>query len=252
MAGIKTDLTQKELRKQFSAEHLKQTPPEDVRPEFGKAQQAWTGVLGWAAKTQPHLSVVFSEISKNSTKPSAQSVLNAKRACEYAKATHKRLVLEGVARPAIVWWVDASYSIRSCDGRVGWEVQVVDEKTINDKIYMIQESNLVAWRSRRCDRKLASTTSGELVALQEGVKAVPAYTRLVEAVWGVKPRVVFVTDSQPLLGWLRKGWVDTDPHLQGVLDFVKGRLDEMGSEVLWVESEQQRADRHTKFIRVRG
>ena len=89
------------------------------------------------------------------------------------------------------------------------------------------------------------------MALQEGVKAVPAYTRLIEAIWGCKPRVIFVTDSQPLLGWLRKGWIDTDPQLQGVLDFVRGRMDEIESEVLWVESAEQRADRQTKFIGVR-
>ena len=84
-----------------------------------KIHQAWTGILGWMAKTQPQLSVVFSEVSRNSTKPSERSVLCAKRACEYAKKTHKRLHFEGVNEPVVVWWVDASFNVRSCDGRLG-------------------------------------------------------------------------------------------------------------------------------------
>ena len=89
------------------------------------------------------------------------------------------------------------------------------------------------------------------MALQEGIKEMPAYTRLVEQLWGKKPRVVFVTDSQPLLGWLRKGWVDSDPHCQGVLELVQERIAEYNVEVLWVPTAQQRADRQTKFLPVR-
>ena len=33
--------------------------------------------------------------------------------------------------------------------------------------------------------------------------------------------MLFVTDSQPLLGWLRTGWVQTGPRMQGSLDLVK-------------------------------
>ncbi len=105
--------------------------------------------------------------------------------------------------------------------------------------------------SKRSDRKLASTTSAELLAQQEGVKLMPLYLRAVEVMWGKRPEVVFVTDSQPLLGWLRTGWVATDPALQGTLEFVRSRIDEMGSRVLWVPTAEQRADRHTKFIVVR-
>ena len=206
-AEVKTTLTEQEKRRKFNADDLKQTEPGDINPMYRTAQQAWTGVLGWLAKTQPHLSVVFSEISRNCNRPSERSVLSARRACEYAKQTHKRLVFNAIKEPVVVWWVDASYSIRTCDGRVGWEAQVIESSSLTSNLSLLTRNNLVSWRSRRCERKLASTTSAELMGLQDGVKSIPAYTRLIESLWRVKPKVVFVTDSQPLLGWLRTGWV---------------------------------------------
>jgi hypothetical protein len=88
------------------------------------------------------------------------------------------------------------------------------------------------------------------MALLEAVKLVPCYSSFAASLWGRKPKIVFATDSQPLLGWLRTGWVKTDPALQGVLDLVLERVREIDSEVLWVSTSDQRADRHTKFIRV--
>ena len=61
-----------------------------------------------------------------------------------------------------------------------------------------------------------------------------------------------MTDSQPLLGWLRTGWVQTDPAVQGVLDYAKSRILEIGAEVIWIATRDQRADRQTKFIAVRN
>ena len=113
----------------------------------------------------------------------------------------------------------------------------------------IIKDNIVNWRSRKCNRKLASTSSAELMALLEGVKSVPSYIRMVELLWSRKPKIIFVTDSQPLIGWLNKGWVDTDPHLQGVVDFVKERVNEMSAKILWVPTKSQKADRQTKFVK---
>ena len=251
VANINTGLSDKEKKKAFGLSDLKRSEPGEVVMDLQKAQQAWTGMLGWVCHTQPHLSVVFSEISRNSTTPSKNSVLSAKRACEYAIATHRPLSLCGVTVPVIVWWVDASYSIYTCDGRLGWEVQILDESELAKGISKVPSSNIVHWKSKRCERKLASTTSAELCALKDGIKMLPAYTKMCKVLWGVNPRVVFVTDSQPMLGWLRTGWVKTDPLCQGDLDLVKGRLDEQKVEVLWVGTAEQRADRQTKFVPVR-
>lgn len=70
---IKTTLTDKQRRRQFGIEDLVLTQPKDVQEEYKPAHQAWTGVLGWLAKTQRQLPVAFSEISRNSTRPSKQS-----------------------------------------------------------------------------------------------------------------------------------------------------------------------------------
>ena len=98
---------------------------------------------------------------------------------------------------------------------------------------------------------LDSTTGAELVALVESVKLVPRYVKLAEAIWGKKPKVIFMTDSQGVLGWLRKGRAEQDPYMQGYVDLVRERILDMSSEVLWVDTANQRADRHTKFISVR-
>jgi transposase InsO family protein len=243
-AELKTTLTDKQRRKVFGVADLKQTEPGAVEPEYGKAQQAWTGVLGWLAKTQRHLSVVFSEISKNSNKPCYESVVAAMRACEYAKKHHKPLVLEAIEEPAVVCWVDASFDVKTCGGRLGWELQIVEASSIGSDISSISVNNVVAWRSKRLKRKVASTTSAELMALVEGTRVVPAYVRLIECLWRIRPKVVFVTDNQPLLAWLSTGWVDHDPSLQGVLDLARSRLHDVNGQVLWVPTHKQRADKH--------
>ena len=187
--NIDIGLTDKEKRRKFGASDLKITDEKDIDMKYQEAQQAWTGVLGWAAKTQKQLSVVFAELSRNSSRPNAASVQATKRACEYAKETCKPLVLEAVASPALVMWVDASYSICSCEGRLGWELQVIEESELGKDASKFPEKNVINWRTMRCKRKLVSTTSAELCALLEGAKVMPAYISLCEKLWKRKPKV---------------------------------------------------------------
>jgi hypothetical protein len=249
--GIDTKLTNAEARRRFGAKDLELTKDEDINVGYQKEHQSWTGMLGWLAKTQRFLSVVFSMVSRNSNRPSAESVLSAKRACEYAKEYHVPLKFNAVRKPVLLWWVDGSYSIATCEGRTGWELQVVDENEVDEaKFDDAPRSNVVAWRSHRQVRKLASSSSSELMALVEAVKLMPMYTKHVEHLWGCEPKVYFLTDSQPLLGWLRTKWITSDPKLQGMLDLVVDRLGECGSrvKVMYVRTDIQRADKHTKFI----
>ena len=80
----------------FGPQDLKLSEESKRNPVYNRAQQAWTGVLGWASKTQRQLSVVFSELSRNASRASPNSVVAVQRACEYAKKTYKPLVLEGL------------------------------------------------------------------------------------------------------------------------------------------------------------
>jgi hypothetical protein len=246
-SGGKIVLTEKDLRLAVPAE---------VDQRLQPTQQQWVGRAGWLQKTQRYLSVPFSEISRNNTKPSDKTVLAAKRVCEYAKDNHTPLVFDNsVKAPALVMWVDAAFCLQQCEGRLGWELQIVDKSQLtrgsldHTVIQLPKDTNVLAWRSRRIKRKLASSTAAELVALREGVKEVPRFRRVIKALWGVEPLVVYATDNQPLVKWLNSKWIDSDPEWQGTLNFVIERIQEEGARVIWVPTAEQRADKHTKFIR---
>ena len=167
------------------------------------------------------------------------------------KKTSRRLVMQGVRKPQIVWWVDGSFNLISCEGRIGYEVQVLDAddvQGVHGVFENLPTSKLVAWSSQRCKRKLCSTTAAELMALVAAVKKAPEYIRLVQSLWGVQPNIIFLTDSQGALGWLRKRKAEKDPAMQGYVELVCERIEEMKAEVLWVDTKVQRADRQTKLI----
>lgn len=249
--AIDTGLSVKALKRAVGPEDLQPAEAREIDERLQPQQRKWVGMLGWLAKTQPHLSVAFGEVARNSCKPSEQTVHAAKRLCEYAKATHKPLVFNGfVNDPVLVVWVDASFCVRRCEGRLGYEIQLVDSGMVRNCLDALTRDNLLAWRSLRTDRKMASTTAAELLALREGVKVVPLYAAVIQELWGVAPKEIYLTDSQPLLGWLQSRWVSTDPEWQGCLDYVVERLRERSADVRWVPTKVQRADRQTKFLRI--
>ena len=53
-----------------------------------------------------------------------------------------------------------------------------------------------------------------------------------------------------MLGWLEKKFCDTDAEHQGSLEYMLEKVEEQKARVLWVKTEEQRADRQTKFIPV--
>ena len=67
--------------------------------------------------------------------------------------------------------------------------------------------------------------------------------------WGVEPHQIYVTDNQPLVRWLNNKRTDSDPEWQGTLEYVEERVRERCADVIWVPTKEQRADRHTKFVR---
>ena len=136
-------------------------------------------------------------------------------------------MIESVRRPKIVWWVDGSFNLNKGEGRIGYEVQVLDAedvKSVQGVYKKLSRNNLVSWSSQRCKRKLCSTTAAELLALVAAVKKAPEYIRLVESLWGEKPEVMFLTDSQGALGWLRKKKAEKDPAMQGYVELVCERV----------------------------
>ena len=118
-------------KRKFSKEDVKMSEVEEVNVAYQEAQQKWCGVLGWIANTQPRLSTIFSEASRNNTRPSAASVLGLRRACQYAKEIHTPLVFKKVDMPVVVMWCDSHFDLSSCTARIGWEAQVLDKEEMN-------------------------------------------------------------------------------------------------------------------------
>ena len=117
----------------------------------------------------------------------------------------------------------------------------------------IPHYNVVAWRSLKPGRAVGSSSVGELLALREVVRAVPLYTSIVQSLWGVCPAEVYFTDNQAVIDWCHSQYIDRDAQWQGVLNQVIGDLasEQRGAtEIRWVPTHEQRADKLTKFIAV--
>ena len=68
-----------------------------------------------------------------------------------------------------------------------------------------------------------------------------------------KPAEVYFTDNQAVIDWCHSQYIDSDAQWQGVLNQVIGHLasEERGAtEIRWVPTQEQRADKLTKFIAV--
>jgi hypothetical protein len=242
--AIKTGLTEKELKKGLCAADLLQPKEDEVDKTLVPEMQKWVGMLGWAVKTQPHLQYTFGELSRWSTKPSAATIVAVKKALEFAKETSRPLVLQAVhGVPKLLVWSDASYSKLACEGRRGYEVQLVSagENFSGD-------ANVVGWKSKKIDQKLGSTTSAEMIALKEAVKRAFAFVHIVENLWGTKPEVEFKIDSQPLLQQLVARQARAEPRFQGKLEYIIEMIKELEANVTWVGTKEMKADRQTKFL----
>jgi hypothetical protein len=257
-AGIKTQLAEKDRRGAITERDLSLAAPSEVDIRLCPRQQSYVGKLSWLSVTDRNLSVVFSEASRNNTKPSAKTLVAVQRLCEWAAKNHNPLKYDGsVKQPALVFWVDAAFCLKRCDGRIGWAIQLVDKSVLTggklqDTIKQVpRDINIVNWRSRRVQRRLGSSTAAELLALRDGIKMMPLYSRVVKHLWGVEPYQVYATDNQPLLKWLNNMRTYSDPEWQGTLEFVAERVRERSADVIWVPTKEQRADRHTKFVRQR-
>mmetsp|Transcript_31146 Transcript_31146/g.61414 ORF Transcript_31146/g.61414 Transcript_31146/m.61414 type:complete len:185 (+) Transcript_31146:283-837(+) len=178
-----------------------------------REQQKEVGAFGWASKTQPHLLFLFSHMSRMNGKPTKRTLRAVRRALWHAFSHARPLRLVPVkGKPCLVVWVDASYETRQKQGRLGYEFQIVEERDLKD-LSILGEENTVAWRSKRYDRKLASMTGAELLAMRDGVKQAFLHARLISRLWGASPKVVVVSDSQPLLRQLTSRQCTADPQL---------------------------------------
>uniref|UniRef100_A0A0G4HW77 Uncharacterized protein n=1 Tax=Chromera velia CCMP2878 TaxID=1169474 RepID=A0A0G4HW77_9ALVE len=214
----------------------------DVDPSLQKEQQRNVEALGWAVCTQPSLSFLFSHLSGWNTRPSPASVLATKKALWHVKVTAKPLKLKKVRGvPVLVVWVDVSYQLSLREGRLGWEMQILNQEEVGD-LERVSEDNTVVWASKKCIRKLRSTTIIELFAMCDGVKFSFIMFNLIKKLWGVFPKVLVVSDSQPLMNQLTSRQCKSKPHQQAELEYVLQELADLGATVKWVPTGEAKAD----------
>uniref|UniRef100_A0A0G4HBW3 Reverse transcriptase Ty1/copia-type domain-containing protein n=1 Tax=Chromera velia CCMP2878 TaxID=1169474 RepID=A0A0G4HBW3_9ALVE len=235
----KKPLTEKDLL-------LPETAETDM--SLQEQQQKNMGCLGWAVKTQPSLSFLFSHLSRFNSRPSCESVLASEKALWHAFKTSRPLSLHSVpSLPVLLVWEDAFYQLHKKEGRLGVEIQLVDEGELTN-LDEIGEHNTVYWLSRKIGRKLGSTTSAELLAMRDVVKMSWSFIYFVRKLWDEIPPVVVVTDSQPLMHQIGSKQCKSEPRMQGELEYVLENLMELGAKVHWIKTGSMHADRQTKLL----
>jgi len=231
-------------RKSLSPEMLNEEKEEEKEEDLVAVMMKVMGVLGWVCRTSADLAFVFSELSRYSSHPTGSKLVAALLALIRAREKNDSLHFEGVIDPKLALFVDAAYSLSRCEGRGGFEAYLVDKK---EKIEGMRRTNLVAWKGKRIKKKLISSTSAKLCALVDGVKQSFQWKRLAEALWMKPLEVEIYTDSAPLMEQLESGYSKREPRMDGLLKYVQQELRALKTRVLWVSTNWQRADRHTKY-----
>eukprot|EP00919_Chromeraceae_sp_WS-2016_P066438 GHVR01157148.1.p1 GENE.GHVR01157148.1~~GHVR01157148.1.p1 ORF type:complete len:362 (+),score=45.57 GHVR01157148.1:1240-2325(+) len=96
--NIELSISHNEASKKLKEPHVSDPPDiEDVCLEL--EMQRVMGILGWSARTQPHLSYMFGELARWSTKPTQQKLLAANRGLLYAKQNSRALTFKSVQKP---------------------------------------------------------------------------------------------------------------------------------------------------------
>uniref|UniRef100_A0A0G4FMY2 Reverse transcriptase Ty1/copia-type domain-containing protein n=1 Tax=Chromera velia CCMP2878 TaxID=1169474 RepID=A0A0G4FMY2_9ALVE len=92
-------------------------------------QQKNVGCLGWAVKTQPSLSFLFSHLSRFNSRPSHESVLASEKALWHTFKTSRPLSLRCVPSLSVLLVWGDTYQLYKKEGRLGIEnlMQLVDE-----------------------------------------------------------------------------------------------------------------------------
>jgi hypothetical protein len=212
-----------------------------LRTEYSKL----LGQLGWVANMVPAAACPYGLLAAHASAPTPRLLGVLRRTIAELKVVATPLVYKGVSgAPQLVIYSDASYDIAAYQARSGYQIQLLSDT--GGTVMGVEDDNLLTWRSRAVKRKVASTTSAELIAFVDAVKAVPEYEQLIERLWGARPAITHYIDSEPLLAQLVSGRARAEPRLQGMLDYAREQREGLGSRVVRVGTHDMRADRFTK------
>ncbi len=234
-----------------SVQDLQPAAADEVDLSLVTEYRSCIGKLGWIVRTRPDLSFLFSELSKYNTSPCIRHMTAIHTILQLVKEHTKPLVFESFIKSAskrqdvlIRIYSDASYDLAAHVGKTGWLVQLLPANASID-----DDRNVFAWSCNTERRKLASTTSAELIALYRAIKQCFSMVRLAMQLFvKCKVSIQFVIDSMPLYNQLCCGQTDKEPRLQGVLDYCIQSLLELHASVSWVDTHHMKADMLTKLL----
>eukprot|EP00919_Chromeraceae_sp_WS-2016_P022015 GHVR01052341.1.p1 GENE.GHVR01052341.1~~GHVR01052341.1.p1 ORF type:complete len:206 (+),score=21.98 GHVR01052341.1:561-1178(+) len=188
--------------------------------------------------------VVFSVLSRYSTKPSAAllRVLYTTLVHIYEDAYNGlHFVRLETTKPTLRIWSDGAYSEIHKQARSGGVFQLIDANTdISSRI------NIFSWFSKQEKRKVASSTGAELIALSRALKAGHKLGKLIVCLFG-EIKIEVKIDSEPLYHQLSSGKSTAEPRLQGLLEYDKQEIAELGATVEVVRTDLELADSLTKI-----
>ena len=238
-------LTDHERKLKFNPAEFEANETDIPDPSLSTQYQSYIGQLGWIVRVDKNYSFSFSQLSTFNTTPTAKRMTLVKRVLNHAADNNSPLVFKPISVPSLAVWVDGAYKLLTYNGRCAYLIQVVDDDNIMKGPEM-PDNNHITWKSHKCKRKLASSTSSELIAMCMAIKCLYTYVRMIRDLWKVHPRIVIHTDSMILKNQLSTGKCIQEPRMQGCLEYVMECRDELGAKIVWVPDPQQRADPLTK------
>eukprot|EP00918_Siedleckia_nematoides_P040580 GHVU01088091.1.p1 GENE.GHVU01088091.1~~GHVU01088091.1.p1 ORF type:complete len:502 (-),score=66.53 GHVU01088091.1:2346-3851(-) len=224
---------------------LREATEDEVDLGLVAEYQSLIGKLGWAVKTRPNQYVWFAELSRHITRPAARLLATVKNVLHGLAKNPEGLTYTKVSEtPTLVGYCDASFSRKPKGSRTGFKVYLKSNISPDH-----DETNLIAWGTKRITVAIDSSTAAELYALKHLVKQIPKYIEAVTKLWGERPKVQFYTDCKPLHDIVRKGSFEEDSLLNFELRFVSVRMYMLDIGIDWIPRVKQRADALTKCVR---
>eukprot|EP00918_Siedleckia_nematoides_P095788 GHVU01210171.1.p1 GENE.GHVU01210171.1~~GHVU01210171.1.p1 ORF type:complete len:485 (+),score=63.85 GHVU01210171.1:369-1823(+) len=205
------------------------------------------GKIGWAVThTRPDQMVYFCRLSEQNQQPTAQRLAVAKRVLQALKETPSELSFQGVqGHPVLVRYSDAGYNGVSKKARLGFKIYVLDQDMLRAHGNYV---NLIDWDTSRAARRVASSSAAELFAFKEMVKRLFEHVDFVTELWGMQPQVRVRTDCAALVLQIQSGVSQSEPGLQGELDYVVQETTRLHAVVEQIPRNLQLADAMTKAV----
>jgi ribonuclease HI len=202
------------------------------------------GKLIWlASKTRWDLRAAAGSVARWGNKPCQRLVNAAATLLHLSVEQPRELKFVGITGEAEMrLYVDASFNDFTGTCVCGWIAQLVSKDAPRNT-----RDNVFAWNSHREHRIVRSTASAELLAMVSGLTKAPLYLRYARLAF-VDVIFTVLTDSQALIDQLRKKRCESEPRMQGRLDFCLQELEKLKGKYFFVSTHDQLADCLTKFL----